>query len=83
MIPIPITLGNIKFAYVKTEESNLCIDETSQYNFGMSDAGSKNCKGMNDDRETCKQLHPLLSSHLKESCAVKLLRPRKRISKKL
>jgi hypothetical protein len=76
MIPIPISLGNNKFAYVRTEEPNLCVDDTRQYYFGMSDAESNNCKDMDDQVKICKQLHPLLSSHLQESCAVKLLHPR-------
>jgi hypothetical protein len=33
MIPIPMFLENEKFAYVNTEENNLCIDQTRHYYF--------------------------------------------------
>jgi hypothetical protein len=35
MLPISISLGNGKFAYVNTEESNLCIDQTRHYYFAI------------------------------------------------
>jgi hypothetical protein len=81
MIHIPISLGSSKFAYVNTEESNLCIDETRQYYFGISDAEFDSCKNVNSQTKICKQKHPLLSSHLQESCAVNLLQPRMEFSK--
>jgi hypothetical protein len=37
MVPVPITLGNKKFADINTKESYLCIDQTRQYNFEISD----------------------------------------------
>jgi hypothetical protein len=37
MIPVPISLGNNKFAYIGTDESNLCLDQARQYYFGISD----------------------------------------------
>jgi hypothetical protein len=70
MIPIPIALGNGKFTYVNTDEKNLCIDQTRQYYFGISNA-----------EIICKQQHPLLSSHLQETCAVKLVQPRLELPK--
>jgi hypothetical protein len=76
MTPIPLLLGNNKFAYVHIEDINLCIDQTRQYYFGMSDTEFNNCKNIDGQTEICKQRHPLVSSHLQESCAVKLLQTR-------
>jgi hypothetical protein len=44
MLPIPISLGNRKFAYLNTEESNIYMDQTRQYYFGMSDVENNSCK---------------------------------------
>jgi hypothetical protein len=81
MIPVPISLGSYKFAYVNIEESNLCSDETRQYYFGISDSEFEKCKNINGHTKLCKQTHPLLSSHLQESCAVKLLQTRTQFPK--
>jgi hypothetical protein len=81
MIPIPRSLWNRKFAYLNTEDSNLRIDQTRQYYFRMSDVESDSRKNMNSYTKICKQQHPLSSSHLQESCAVKLLQPRTEIPK--
>jgi hypothetical protein len=42
MVPVPIPLGNKKFAYINTEESYLYIDQTRQYHFEISDAELNN-----------------------------------------
>jgi hypothetical protein len=76
MVPIPVALRNGKFTYVNIDETNLCIDQTRQYYFGMSNAEINNCKGIDGQTRLCKQQHPLLSSHLQETCAVNLLQPR-------
>jgi hypothetical protein len=81
MIPIPISLGNGKFAYVSTEETNLCIDQTRQYYFEISDTELDNCKNIVGQTRICKQKHPLLSGHFHESCAVKLLQQKTEIPK--
>ncbi|KDR06842.1 hypothetical protein L798_03894, partial [Zootermopsis nevadensis] len=79
MIPIPIPLGKNKFAYIDTDESNLCLDQTRQYYFGINDKEFNECKNVDSNTRICKQKHPLLSSHLQESCAVKLLQRRREI----
>ncbi|PNF36838.1 hypothetical protein B7P43_G09629 [Cryptotermes secundus] len=70
---IPMFLENGKFAYINTEENNLCFDQTRQYYFGISNTEFDNCKNVDKHVTICKQKHPLLSSHSHESCAVKLL----------
>jgi hypothetical protein len=80
-IPVPLSLGNKKFAYIHTTESNLCLDQTRQYYFEMSNEELDNCKVMDSRTRICKQKQPLLSSHVQESCAVKLLQPRRIIPK--
>jgi hypothetical protein len=81
MIPVPLALRNGKFAYVNTDETNLCIDQTRQYYFGISNAEINNCKSIDGKTKICKQQHPLLSSHLQETCALKLLQPRLKLPK--
>jgi hypothetical protein len=81
MIPIPISLGNNKFVYINTDESILCLDQTRQYYFEMKTEELINCKNLDSRTYICKQKQPLLSSHLQESCAVKLLQHRKEIPK--
>jgi hypothetical protein len=76
MIPIPISLGNGKFAYVNTEETNPCIDQTWQYYFEISNTEFNNCKNIDGQTKICKQKRSLLSSHLQELHAVKLLQQR-------
>jgi hypothetical protein len=79
MIPIP--LGNNKFMYINTDESILCLDQTRKYYFKMNAEELDNCKHLDARTYICKQKHPLLSSYLQESCAVKLLQHRREIPK--
>jgi hypothetical protein len=37
MIPVPMPLGNSKFAFIETGESDLCLDQTRQYYFEMNE----------------------------------------------
>jgi hypothetical protein len=80
MIPVPIPVGNKRFAYIHTEASYLCIDQTRQYYFEISEE-IKDCKTIDSQGRICKQKHPLLSSHSHESCTVKLLQPGREIPK--
>jgi hypothetical protein len=75
MIPMPISLGRKQFAYIETGEANLCIDQTRQYYFEISNEELKDCKIIDFQSRICKQDRPLLSSHLQETCVVKLLQP--------
>jgi hypothetical protein len=78
MIPVPIALGNQKFAYVETSESDLCVDQTRQCYFEIDEELNK-CKVIDSQARICKQKRPLLSSHLHETCVVKLLQHRNEI----
>jgi hypothetical protein len=80
MIPVPIPLGN-KFAYIKTGEANLCVDQTRLYYFEISNEELKDCKIIDSQSRTCRQDRPLLSSHLQKACVVKLQQQRKEIPK--
>jgi hypothetical protein len=81
MIPMPILLGNNKFAYLETGEANLCVDQTRQHYFEISNEELKDCKATDSLSRICGQDRPLLSSHLQETCVVKLLQQRKEIPK--
>jgi hypothetical protein len=76
MISITTPLSNNKFVF-NTDESILCLDQTRQYYFEINDKELKDCKNLDSRTYICKQKHPLLSSHLQESCAVKLLQRRR------
>jgi len=72
LIPIPVPLDRSKFLYIDTVKSFLWIDQARQYYF-MTDKGwMDSCKILNSMKYVCKQNQPLLSSHLHESCMVKL-----------
>jgi hypothetical protein len=79
MIPVPILVGNSKFTYIDTGESNLSIDQTRQYCFKISNEELNKCKMIDSQSRICRQTCPLLSSHLHEACVVKLLQQRKEI----
>jgi hypothetical protein len=75
MIPIPAPMEQNKFLYIDTDESILCLDQTRQCYFMITNDELEGCKILNPNSYTCKQNHPLMSSHSKESCAVKLPQP--------
>lgn len=79
MIPIPVVVENNKFVYINTDESILGLDQTRQYYFMLSEEELRNCKTTVAGSFICKQNHPLMSSHARESCAVKMLQPRRTI----
>lgn len=76
LIPLPIAKENHKFVYIETEGRVLYVDETRQYYFTTSREELSKCKSVKADSYICKQTQPLLNSHLRESCIVKLLQPR-------
>jgi hypothetical protein len=75
MIPISMELEHKRFLYINTDESILCLDQTRQYYF-MLNEDLNHCKVTIAGSYLCKQRHPLMSSHSRESCAVKMLQPR-------
>ncbi|PNF24653.1 hypothetical protein B7P43_G18128, partial [Cryptotermes secundus] len=79
LIPLPIAKDKFKFVYIETENSILYVDETRQYYFTTSREELDKCKLMKARSFVCKQNQPLLNSHLRESCVVKLLQPRRTI----
>jgi hypothetical protein len=46
MISTPIVLGNNKFAYIDTDETNLCFDQRRQYYFGIIAEELNGCKAV-------------------------------------
>jgi hypothetical protein len=78
IIPMPIHLGNNKFAYIEAGEANLCVDQTRQYYSEIGNEELKDCKATDFLSRICRQDRPLLSSDLQENC-VKLLQQRKEI----
>jgi hypothetical protein len=76
LIPIPVPVDRSKFVYIDTGKSFLWIDQARQYYFTTDLDWKDSCKILNSIKYVCKQNQPLLSSHLHENCAVKLLQPR-------
>jgi hypothetical protein len=60
MIPVPIALGNHKFAYVETGESDLYVDQTRQYYFENDEGKLNKCEVIDSQARICKQKRPLL-----------------------
>ena len=81
LTPIPVALGSKRFLYIDTAESILCLDQARQYYFMLTEEEFGLCKTMDFSSYICKQKHPLMSSHLRESCAVKLIQARQGIPK--
>jgi hypothetical protein len=77
MVPVPTVVERTKFLYI--DKSVLFMDQARQYYFTVDDKELERCKVMNAGSYLCKQRHPLLSSHLVKSCAVKMLQPRRTI----
>jgi hypothetical protein len=63
MIPMPIYLGNNKFAYIEAGEANLCADQTRQYYFEIGNEELKDCKATDSLSRICTQDRPLLPSY--------------------
>jgi hypothetical protein len=76
LIPVPVSLDRTKFMYIDTGRSLLWIDQARQYYFLSDESGMENCKTLNALLHVCKQVQPLLSSHLHDNCLVKMLQPR-------
>jgi hypothetical protein len=81
LIPLPVAIGQNKFIYIETENKLLYVDQTRQYYFMTDREELRRCKAIEPTRYICKQTRPLLSSHMQEACAMKLLQPRKDIPK--
>ena len=76
LIPIPISLERNQYLYIEAGKPFLWIDQARQYYFLTDGEWMDSCKVLNARFYVCKQNQPLLSSHLHESCVVKLLQPR-------
>jgi hypothetical protein len=81
LIPLPIAKDNQRFVYIETESAILHVDETRQYYFTTDREELNKCKSAKRVSYICKQTRPLLNSHLRESCVIKLLQPRVTIPK--
>jgi hypothetical protein len=81
LIPLPVSIGQNKFIYIETANKLLYVDQTRQYYFMTDRKELRRCKAIEPTRYICKQTRPLLSSHMQEACAVKLLQPRINIHK--
>jgi hypothetical protein len=76
LIPIPISFDRNQFLYIETGKPFLWIDQARQYYFLTEEEWVDSCNILNPMSYVCKQNQPLLSSHLHESCVVRLLQPR-------
>jgi hypothetical protein len=74
LTPVPITLGQNKLVYIKTEKPILCVDNLRQYYYFSSYQELQACKEPARQRYVCKQSKPLLSSLMQDECAVQLLK---------
>jgi len=71
-IPMPVALDQEKFLFVEMEVY-LWIDQDRQYYFMTYQEWLDKCKVLEQKSNVCKQSQPLLSMHLHENCAVKLM----------
>ena len=80
LIPLPVPLTNSgKYVYVDTDKEILSIDKARQYYFMLAMTDLSQCKEMQPSVFICKQRRPLLSTHMHDNCAVKLMQPRSNI----
>ena len=79
MTPIPVALDLNKFLYIDTAESMLCLDQARQYYLMLTEDELRQCKTKDSNSYVCKQKHPLMSSHVHESCYIRLLQANERI----
>ena len=79
-IPIPVPVDQEHFFYIDVRNSVLCLDQTMQYYFTMTDDALSRCKWAEPGRYACTHQRTLLSTVATESCAVTLLHRRDSIS---
>ena len=80
MIPIPVPSDEERVLYIDVRESLLCLDQTKQYYFTMTDDKLSRNKWAEPCRYVCTHQRMLLSTVATESCAVTLLHKRDSIS---
>ena len=76
MLPIPVPVDPEHFLYIDTRDSVLCLDQTKQYYFTMTEDELPKCKSAESDHYVCTHQRTLLSTSSTESCAVTLLQKR-------
>ena len=76
MFPIPVRVDPEHFLYIDTRDPVLCLDQTKQYYFTMTEDESPKCKLAESDHYVCTHQRTLLSTSTTESCAVTLLQKR-------
>ena len=74
MIPIPVPVDQEHFLYIDVRGSVLCLDQTKQYYFAMTDVELSKCKLAEPGRYVCTHQLTLLSTVT--TCAVTLLHKR-------
>ena len=78
VIPVPVVLGDKNLVYVNVEKGTVSRPSSTVLLYDGW-VWVETCKTIGKDFYVCKQRHPLLSSHLLGSCAVKFLQPRRNI----
>jgi hypothetical protein len=73
MIPLPVPVDQEHFLYIDVKDSVLCLDQSKQYYFTMTDAELPKCKLAELDYHVYTYQRTLLSTFTTESCAVTLL----------
>jgi hypothetical protein len=62
MIPIPMLVHQEHFLYIDVQDSVLCLDQTKQYYFTMTDGELSKCKLAEPSRYMCNHPRTLLST---------------------
>ena len=73
MIPIPVPMNQNNFLYIYVGESILCMDRARQYYLTMKESELTLCKVIGAEQDVCTQQRTLLSTSMRESCAVLML----------
>jgi len=76
MIPIPVPVDQEHFLYIDMRDSVLCLDQTKQYYFTMTNDELSKCKLAGPGRYMCTHQRTLSSAVTTESYAVTLLHRR-------
>jgi hypothetical protein len=76
MIPIPVPIDQEHFLYIDIRDSVLCLDQSKQYYFTMTDGELSKCKLAEPSRYVCKHSRTMFSTVTTDSCAVTLLQKR-------
>ena len=77
--PIRTELNAFKFLFIQPEKPYIFMDIAKRFYSKLTESDLSKCKKINMYWRVCKQMYPILSTHLHEECEAKMLQPIRKI----